>query len=253
MYWFIFCGENLALTVDNCVPQSADCPVPAEPWTRTIALPAEVEATAVRIDAPFLPEGLHWKPLRATFDLLTEAFYRLAGKARELIYWDETTRFCGVCGAPAKFHTEISKRCTVCGKEVWPALQTAIIVRITRGEEILLVQSRKFKRDYYGLVAGFVETGETLEDCVHREVREETGLEITPPVYFASQPWPYPSGLMVGFTAAYAGGELRLQREELRKGGWFTRTNLPEIPGRVSLARRLIDDWLEQNPNNTAI
>lgn len=252
MYWFIFCGESLALTSENGIPRGDVCPVKTEPWTRGIALPAAGEAaTAMRLDTPALPKGLHWEHLRTTFVLLPDTLYALAGKARELIYWDETTRFCSVCGAPMKLHTEISKRCTACGKEVWPALQTAVIVRITRGDEILLVQSRKFKRDYYGLVAGFVETGETLEQCVHREVKEETGLDIAAPVYFGSQPWPYPSGLMVGFTADYAGGELRLQREELRKGGWFSRTNLPEIPGPVSLARRLIDDWLNRDlPEN---
>lgn len=95
----------------------------------------------------------------------------MAGKAQEILYWDQNTRFCGVCGAPMKLHTDISKRCTNCGKEVWPALATAIIVAITRneGREILLVQSNKFKKDYLGLVAGFVETGENLEQCVHRE------------------------------------------------------------------------------------
>ena len=91
-----------------------------------------------------------------------------------------------------------------------------------------------------------METGETLEDCVRREVKEETGISICNIRYFDSQPWPYPSGLMVGFTAEYAGGELSLQRSELRKGGWFAAEQLPPIPGKVSLARRLIDHWLRK-------
>ena len=143
------------------------------------------------------------------------------------------------------FHTDISKRCTNCGKEVWPALAVAIIVAITRGDEILLVQSNKFKGDYLGLVAGFVETGETLEECVRREVMEETHISIRDIEYFKSQSWPYPSGLMVGFKAKYESGELCLQRSELNKGGWYRRDNLPAIPGKVSLARMLIDDWIE--------
>ena len=111
-------------------------------------------------------------------------------------------------------------------------------------EEILLVQSNKFKKDYLGLVAGFVETGETLEECLRREVWEETHIRVKNIRYFASQPWPYPSGLMVGFTAEYEDGDLQLQRSELNKGGWFRRDNMPAIPGEVSLARHLIDYWI---------
>ena len=155
-----------------------------------------------------------------------------------------------------KWHTEISKHCTECGKELWPQLQTAIIVRVTRNREdgaqsahhldaeVLMVHAHNFRGNYYGLVAGFVETGETLEDCVRREVWEETHIRVKNIRYFASQPWPYPAGLMVGFTAEYESGELQLQREELSGGGWFTRDNLPDMPNRSSLARQLIDDWL---------
>ena len=105
----------------------------------------------------------------------------------------------------------------------------------------------KFKLYYFVLVAGLVETGVLLLACVHREVMEETGLHITNLRYFASQPWPYPFGLMIGFTAEYESGTLTLQRSELNKGGWFSAEHMPAIPGRVSLARRLIDHWLEQN------
>lgn len=109
-----------------------------------------------------------------------------------------------------------------------------------------MVHARNFHGRHFGLVAGFVETGETLEDCVRREVREETGLSIKNLRYFGSQPWPYPAGLMVGFTAEYDGGELRLQRTELTDGGWFTRDNLPELPDQASIARALIDNWLQE-------
>ena len=110
---------------------------------------------------------------------------------------------------------------------------------------MLLVQSNTFKRDYYGLVAGFVELGESLEECVCREVKEETQLEIKNLRYFSSQTWPYPRNIMAGFFAEYAGGELCLQREELNKGGWFHRDNMPPIPEKLSIARKLIDAWLE--------
>ena len=130
---------------------------------------------------------------------------------------------------------------------MWPQLAPAVIVLIHRGDEVLLVHAKNFKADFYGLVAGFVETGETLEEAVHREVMEETGIKIKNVTYFSSQPWPYPSGLMVGFNADYVSGELRLQRSELSKGGWFSKNNLPTIPEKLSIARMLIDAWLEKD------
>ena len=145
-----------------------------------------------------------------------------------------------------KMHTDISKRCTNCGKEVWPQLATAVIVLVRRGDEVLLVHARNFRGDFFGLVAGFVETGETLEEAVHREVLEETGITIDNLQYFGSQPWPYPCGLMVGFRADYVSGDIHLQRSELSKGAWFHRDNLPQIPEKLSIARKLIDSWLDE-------
>ena len=247
-FYFLFCKDTLLLTAQGEVPCLEEPPVRLEPWQTLHRLP-DLEGhpcRVARLDSPVTAEGWQMMPLRETFDILPTPLYDMAGKGHEILYWDQNTRFCGVCGAPMKLHTDISKRCTNCGKEVWPALATAIIVAVTRneGKEILLVQSNKFKKDYLGLVAGFVETAETLEQCVHREVMEETQIKIKNLRYFASQPWPYPCGLMVGFTAEYDGGEIHLQRSELNKGGWFTRENLPAIPGKVSLARRLIDHWL---------
>lgn len=115
----------------------------------------------------------------------------------------------------------------------------------TQNDQVLLVHANNFKGNYYGLVAGFVETGETLEQAVVREVTEETSLKIKNLKYFGSQPWPYPCGLMIGFYAEYESGEIKLQRSELGAGGWFTMDNLPPIPEKLSIARKLIDNWIE--------
>ena len=172
------------------MPLRDEPPIRLEAWQHLHHLP-DLNGHAcftARLDTPVLGDEWQMVPLRASFDVLPASLYNMAGKAREILYWDQTTKFCGVCGAPMKLHTDISKRCTNCGKEVWPALATAIIVAVTRhdNQEILLVQSNKFKKDYLGLVAGFVETGETLEECLHREVWEETHIKVKNIRYFAS-------------------------------------------------------------------
>lgn len=187
--------------------------------------------------------------LRASFDYVTLAEYKAAGKAFQILWWDRHSRFCPVCGTPTRQQAPIMKRCPACGYEIYPPISTAIIVLVRRGtDEILLVHARNFRGTFYGLVAGFLEPGETLEQCVEREVREETGLKICNIRYFDSQPWPYPSGLMVGFTADYAGGNIKLQDEELSAGAFYHRDHLPELPQKLSIARRLIDHWLGVQP-----
>ena len=245
--YFAFCQGDILLTADGRIPEG-EPPVAFQPWEHVTDIKAPHLCHVYRLDRPVTGHpDLQMMGLRKSFEVLSPEMYQLAGKCAELSYWDQNSKYCGCCGAPMKWDTEISKRCTECGKELWPQLQTAIIVRVTRGDEVLLVHAHNFRGTFYGLVAGFVETGETLEECVRREVWEETHLCIRNIRYFASQPWPYPSGLMVGFTAEYESGELKLQRSELAGGGWFRRDKLPEIPGPVSLARRLLDDWLTNN------
>ena len=129
---------------------------------------------------------------------------------------------------------------------ILPFLRLSFVL-IRKGKEILLVHARNFRGTFHGLVAGFLETGETLEQCVEREVMEETGLRVKNITYFGSQPWPYPSGLMVGFIADYESGEIKLQADELSSGAFYSKDNLPEIPRKLSIARKLIDWWLENN------
>ena len=250
--WFIFCKGNLMLEkLPNgsfSIPEGNQPPIATKDWTHVLNVSPMDNGDEVKtflIDEPVTNNPRYEMcGLRKSFYLLPTDLYLKAGKCHELIYWDQNTKYCGVCGFPMKMHTDISKRCPNCGKEVWPTVATAIIVLIHRGDEVLLVHARHFKGNFYGLVAGFVETGETLEEAVHREVMEETGLTITNLRYFGSQPWPYPSGLMVGFTADYVSGDIHLQREELSRGAWFTKDNLPEIPEKLSIARQILDDWL---------
>ncbi|MDO5447922.1 MAG: NAD(+) diphosphatase [Prevotellaceae bacterium] len=258
MTWYLFFNNELVLIENEdgtySILTGNECPVELKEWDTVHTLGDMKTATvSSMLTASDGTLKLTTMPLRKAWNYIPQADYDRAGKCSEIIYWDRNTQYCGVCGAPMKKNTPISKRCEHCGKEVWPQLAIAVIVRITRSvhkpagdeEEVLLVHARNFRRDFYGLVAGFVETGETLEEAIVREVREEVGLEIRNIRYFASQPWPYPSGLMVGFTAEYASGEIKLQEEELSAGGWFTKDNLPTIPEKLSIARKLIDAWVE--------
>ncbi|UKK51912.1 NAD(+) diphosphatase [Prevotella sp. E13-17] len=251
-YYFVFCKDDIMLEkkADGTytIPYQEEPPIALKPWTTLLNVSAlgNAEVKAYTIDTPvFDNDKYEMCPLRQSYYKLPEALYLKAGKCAELIYWDKNTKFCGVCGGHMHFHTDISKRCEMCGKEIWPQLSPAVIVLIHRdADTVLLARGRSFRRDFYGLIAGFVETGETLEEAVQREVMEETGLSIKNLRYFGSQPWPYPCGIMVGFHADYAGGELHLQREEISKAAWFHRDNLPNLPEKLSIARRLIDDWI---------
>ena len=191
------------------------------------------------------PEGLVEMGLRESYGVLTEEEYAAAVKGAELVNWSGETRFCPCCGARLLRATEISKRCPECGREYFPQLSPAIVVLVKRGEEALLVHARNFRRpEMMALVAGFVETGESLEQCVAREIKEETDLEVKDIRYVGSQSWPFPHQLMLGFTATYAGGELEFTDGELSAGGFFTRDNVPELPTLPSLSRQIIDSWL---------
>ena len=253
-YWFVFCRGDVLLELcadgTHTIPSGEEPPVSVAADAHILNVSPMDDGTAVKALAiAEAPDDARYEMcgLRQSFYKLSLPLYLKAGKAQELLYWDRNTRFCGVCGTPMEMDTDISKRCSNCGKTVWPQLATAIIVLINRGDDLLLVHARNFKTDFYGCIAGFVETGESLEEAVRREVMEETQLKIKNLRYFKSQPWPYPCGLMVGFFAEYESGELKLQDEELSRGGWFNKNSLPTIPEKLSLARMLIDDWLERN------
>ena len=242
MRYFVFCQSDLVLEkAGEGYRIPTEPPTELKPWTIMMNVDGE---KAFRIEQPIMgDERYEMCGLRQSYYKLSSEEYLKAGKCHELLYWDQNTKFCGVCGGPMRFDTDISKKCEHCGKEIWPQLATAVIVLIHRGDEVLLVRAKNFKRDYYGLVAGFVETGETLEEAVAREALEETGVTITNIRYFGSQPWPYPCGLMVGFNADYVSGEIHLQQSEIAKGGWFKKDHLPDIPEKLSIARMLLDAW----------
>jgi NAD+ diphosphatase len=193
--------------------------------------------------------GAAFHGLRPLWSLVDEELFALAGRAVQIVEWDRTHRFCGRCGTPTvRAEGERAKRCPACELLAFPRVSPAIIVRVTRGDEILLARGRRWAHEVmYSVLAGFVDPGESLEECVVREVREEVGIEVRDLRYFGSQPWPFPHSLMVGFTAEYAGGAITVEDEELIDAQWFRVDELPPIPPKISIARRLIDDFVERS------
>lgn len=190
------------------------------------------------------PEGWSFEGVRSLFGLIDDSFFSVAARAMEVIEWDRTHRFCGSCGtATIRKPDERARECPSCRSLSYPRISPAVIVAVTRGEQILLARARRFPPGFYSVLAGFVEPGETLEECVTREVKEETGIEVKNIRYFASQPWPFPHSLMVAFTADHAAGEIRVDPFELVDAGWYTAHSLPNIPDPMTVARRLIDGW----------
>ena len=196
-------------------------------------------------DADALPDGFELVPLRPLHGRLDETAWAVAGRAFQLAEWDRTHRFCGVCGAPTERQDDDRARvCTACAFRAYPRHSPAVIVLVTRGDEVLLGRSPRFPAGMYSTLAGFVDPGESAEDAVRREVREEAGVEIGEPRWFGSQSWAFPHSLMLGFTAEWASGELAPDPAELEDARWFTRDDLPVLPPPASIARRLLDSWL---------
>jgi NAD+ diphosphatase len=197
-----------------------------------------------------LPAGMAFEGLRQVYGRLDEDLFWIAARAVQIVDWDRTHRFCGRCGVPMETQkAERAKKCPKCGLLHFPRLAPAIIVAIERGDQLLLARSRRFATGMYSVLAGFVEPGESLEETVIREVREEVGISLKDIRYFGSQPWPFPHSLMIGFTATYAGGEITIDAEEIEDAGWFTVDRLPPLPGKISIARKLIDWFIEKHGN----
>jgi NAD+ diphosphatase len=195
------------------------------------------------------PEGTSFRALRPLLGVLPEEMFSLAGRAFQVMDWDRTHQFCGKCGGRTDpLEGERGRTCAGCGLHFFPRVTPAVIVAVVRDDKILLAQSSRFPAAFYSVLAGFVEPGETFEECVRREIREEVGIEVEDLRYFGSQPWPFPHSLMVGFTASFSGGELVLEEKEIVRAGWFGPEEVRRlrIPRHGTIARRLIDRFLAE-------
>jgi NAD+ diphosphatase len=193
------------------------------------------------------PDGLRFEHLLTLAGRLPDHQWALAGRAVQLVEWERTHGYCGRCGtATFPAEGERARRCPECGLLAFPRLAPAVITLVERDGKALLARGRTFGVPMYSCIAGFVEPGETLEQAVRREVREEVGIGLGRVRYFSSQPWPFPHSLMVGFLAEWESGEIRIEPDEIVDAGWFGPDELPAIPPKLSIARSLIDDWLQR-------
>jgi NAD+ diphosphatase len=255
--WFAFRGNDLLVRpLPEGAPHAYEVPVAADasalpvPAVRTQPLgwldDSPCHSAELAEDAP-AREGYAYVSLRRLYGRVPAAVFEAAGTAFQVQYWDRTHQFCSACATPlALSEGERSKKCPRCAHQFFPKVTPAIIVLIEDGPRILMTRAPHFPSGMYGLVAGFVESGESLEACVAREVTEETGISIADITYVGSQPWPFPHQIMVGFVARYAGGELVVNKDELEEAAWFHRDALPNLPPPLSIARQLVDAWLSR-------
>ena len=193
------------------------------------------------------PVGWQPLPVRELSGKVSDKDMTIASYAVRILDFDRSTAFCSRCGAQTRpLTTERARICTVCSRITYPRISPAIIVLIKKGEEILLARSPNSPPGFFSIIAGFNEPGENLEQTVHREVGEEVGIAVRNLRYFGSEPWPFPDSLMIGFVADHAGGDIRIDNQEIEAAGWFTRDTLPSFPSKTSISKSLIEAWIRR-------
>jgi NAD+ diphosphatase len=245
---FSFVQGQLLLPLEEDLPMA---PSTAEGWAER----AEARHYLGRLDgldcwALRLPQApTEWRavPLRAAMMQMPAALSGVAGRAAQVLEWDRTHRHCGVCGTATELQPgERARRCPACGHSAYPRLSPAMMALVWRRDrgqpELLLARAPHFVAGMFSALAGFVEAGESLEDCVKREVAEEVGLQVKNLRYYGSQSWPFPNSLMLAFTAEWAGGEIVPQPGEIEEADWYPLDALPRIPPRFSISGHLIRD-----------
>jgi NAD+ diphosphatase len=248
-YWILAQEQNVLVvpTPDGFRLPHGDSPIPldgAEPlWLGTYRdEPVWVVPVAPETPTPADLARETVVPMRGT--RLPDELLSLGGMAMQALWWESTSGYCPRCGAPAtRIEGEWGKKCARCGYEHYPHLHPATIVLVRDGQRVLLTRKAGWVPNRYALVAGFVDNGESLEACVAREIKEEVGVDVKDIRYVGSQNWPFPSQMMIGFVATYAGGDVVIDTDELEDARWFDCTALPCLPSRHSISRWIIDNY----------
>lgn len=194
-----------------------------------------------------LADGYQWQGLRSQLEQVSPAAFQLLGRALQIARWFYDHQFCGRCGhRTTQDSFDFARVCSPCSLRFYPRIAPCMIVLVTRGDELLLAHHHRASRVMYTTLAGFVEAGESVEDCVRREVREEVGVTLGKLDYFCSQPWPFPQQLMLGFFAEYEAGDIQVDPSEIVDARWFRYDQLPQVPAIATVAGQLIAHYAEQ-------
>jgi NAD+ diphosphatase len=265
-HWFVFKGDQLLVEMGPPDPRPTDdLRVRSRPsWAR---LPLQknhnwlgseplrtlylgrlggIDCYAAEVTGE-APSGFSWQGLRTLFSVLEDAQFALAGRAMQLVDWDRSHQFCGRCGSRTEAKRDERVRvCPACKLSAYPRVAPAVMALVRRKNQLLLARGPHFPPGMYSALAGFVEPGESLEQCLAREVAEEVGVQISNTRYFASQSWPFPHSMMIAFVCEWSSGEIRPQAGEIEEANWFEVLQLPKLPSKISIARRLIDAVVEE-------
>lgn len=257
--WFVFHRSNLLVYTAQPAPM---LPMPADVLdgglaihresVRFVGMLGDTPCWAARACDDRAPESHAFENMRALFNRLPDDLLAIGGRAVQMLEFDRSHAFCGACATPtAIFEGGRSRKCPSCGETYYPKVSPAMMVLIKRetpsGRELLLARSARFPRGMFSALAGFVEPSESIEECIHREAFEEVGVKLTNLRYFSSQGWPFPNSLMIAYVADYVSGEIVPQEGEIEEAAWFTLDALPQLPHRLSIARRLIDSVISEN------
>ena len=254
-FWFIFREDRLLVhSIDNdkySIPLIKNLQELGITPTRTQYLGRYGNTCCYSAEIPkeiTPPANMVFLHLWGLYDCIDFDLFQIAGYAFHIMKWDQSSQYCGKCGTQTKSsENERAKICENCNLTSYPRISPAVIAAVIKENKILLAKASRFrKRNMYSVLAGFVDPGETLEECVKREIKEEVNIEVENIRYFGSQPWPFPDSLMIGFIADYKSGELAIDGDEIIDANWFTPGNLPNIPGKLSIARELIDWFIEK-------
>jgi len=252
-WWFLFHEDRIlvrahgdAAEIPRITDRRETCLLPTR--KQFLGMLDGIPCFTAELEEPVMIDGASYRNLRSLLGILSEEMFALAGRAFQIMDWARTSRFCGKCGVPTEpMNDERAMTCGACGIQYYPRVSPAVIVAVVREGKVLLAHARRAPSVFFSVLAGFVEAGENFEECVHREIREEVGIEVKNIKYFGSQPWPFPNTLMVGFTAEYASGDLVIEEKELVRAAWFEPDEVRRlhIPRNGTISRRLIDWFLE--------